>query len=545
LVNVTSALAREYAASGLWSGDFVDSYLDATADRSPDSVAIVDRDRMLTHAELRATVAHATAGLRGAGVRRGDIVSWILPNWAEAAITHFAAVRLGAVSNPITPIYRHREIEFILRQARSRVVVVPAMYRNFDYAAMIEELAPRLPDLEHVVVIADSAEDVTGRHRAFEELLEFQPNDSGDGDGKRSADDPALLLFTSGTTSDPKGVIHSHNTLVYENKSIVNFYELTSSDVVFMPSPVAHITGLLYGLQLPPMLGSSVVLQDLWHPSDAVALLERHGATFTVGATPFLHGLVMKTDARSRSLKLRVFACGGADVPPELVRAATTELGCCVARVYGSTEYPTLTASSSFDDLDRRATTDGRLIGSAEMRIVDADGALVPVGTAGEILVRGPEMFLGYLDAAGISRAAFDGDGWFPTGDLGRVDDDGYLTIAGRKKDIIIRGGENLSVKEIEDLLFEHPQVVEVAVVGMPDPGLVERVCAFVVPAGDERLELDDLCRLLDTKHIAKQKYPERLELVDALPKTASGKIQKFRLREAIAAKLRAEAGVV
>src|SRR5579862_5189898 len=541
LPSIFPARARDYVARGLWSGELLDSYLDIAADRHPDSIALVDRDRTLTYEELRTAVSHSTAGLRAAGVRRGDTVSWILPNWLEAAVTHFAAVRLGAISNPIVPIYRHREVEFILREARSRVVIIPAVYRNFDYAAMIEDLRPQLFDLDHVFVVAGAA-DGRGSFEPFETLLEPRLGDGGEADGDRSAHDPALLLFTSGTTSDPKGVVHSHNTLVYENESIASFYGLTAHDVVFMPSPVAHITGLLYGVQLPPMLGSPVIFQDLWDPVHAVTLLERHGATFTVGATPFLYGLVAETAGmESPSLALRVFACGGADVPPELVRVATRQLKCCVARVYGSTEYPTLTGSSAVDALDQRAKTDGRLIGSAEMRVVDENDALVPLGAVGEIVVRGPEMFLGYLEDAEISQNAFDNDGWFHTGDLAYLNDEGYLTIVGRKKDIIIRGGENISAKEIEDLLFEHPRVTEVAIVGMPDPALVEKICAFVVLADAEPLELGDLCRLLDTKRIAKQKFPERLEVVDALPKTASGKVQKFRLREAIRAKLLAE----
>jgi cyclohexanecarboxylate-CoA ligase len=529
-------MAQAYRHTGLWSDTLIDSYLTTAAVEAPEAPAVIDRGRQIPYGELYGAVARATAGLRRAGVSRGDVVSWILPNWGEAVILHFAAVRLGAISNPIVPIYRHREVGYILGKSRSRVLVAPAQYRNFDYAAMVNEIRSDLPDLEHVFL----AEGEVDGFRSFAELLAEAPQRDTEPDPLRTADDPILLLFTSGTTADPKGVIHSHNTLVYENRSVAALYGLTSRDVVFMPSPVTHITGLLYGVHLPPMLGASVVFQDSWDPVVALELLEKHGATFVVGATPFLHGLVHRTNAPARDLRLRVFACGGADVPPELVRTATETLGCCVARVYGSTEYPTLTASGPADELDRRAVTDGRPIGPAQMRIVDAHGRAVPQGEVGEIVVLGPELFLGYL---GDSESApdFDEDGWFSTGDLGRADDDGYLTIVGRKKDIIIRGGENISAKELEDLLFEHPLVHEVSVVGMPDPEMVERVCAFVVPVDDCSVELEELCSFLEARRIAKQKLPERLEIIEALPKTASGKVQKFRLRQTIQEKVRQE----
>jgi cyclohexanecarboxylate-CoA ligase len=236
-------------------------------------------------------------------------------------------------------------------------------------------------------------------------------------------------------------------------------------------------------------------------------------------------------DAAQLGASLRVFCCGGADVPPDLMRRADETLGCCTVRVYGSSEFPTVTGGGFADRPDRRTGTDGRVIGAAQLRVIGEDGGAVSTGTAGELEVRGPEMFLGYLDAS-LDEAAFAPDGWFRTGDLGVVDGEGYLTIVGRKKDIIIRGGENLSVKEIEDTLFEHAAVHEVAVVGQPDPVLGERVCAFVVPAAGATPDLGDLADYLAARGLARQKFPERVVLVDALPKTPSGKTQKFRLRE-------------
>jgi cyclohexanecarboxylate-CoA ligase len=525
--HLQSPLAEAYTATGLWRGVLVDSYLDDAAARHPHHTVVIDAGREVCFSELSAAVASMTAGLRRLGIGAGDVVSWMLPNWYEAIVVHHAIIRLGAVSNPIVPIYRQREVTFILRQARTKVLVVPKSFRGFDYPGMVADLD--VPDLEHVVIVRGDLDGCV----QFDALLNIDPREGAASSKVRSADDPVLLLYTSGTTADPKGAVHSHNTLDHELRSVVQLFGLVQHDTVFMPSPLTHVTGVLYGIHLPMLLGSTVVLQDVWDAAAAADLIQRHSASFTVGATPFLHGLVQQPDPVGGRLTTRAFACGGAEVPPKLIRDATQRLECCVVRVYGSTEHPTVSACGFADDIDKRASTDGRAVGATEIKIVDADDLEVAPNAVGEILVRGPEQFLGYLvsDSPGSHHAR---DGWFRTGDLGAVDNDGYISILGRKKDIIIRGGENLSVKEIEDLLLEHSQVADVAVVGMPDPILGERVCAFVVPGGDETPTFESLVAALRTRGVAAQKLPERVEVVDALPRTASGKIQKFILRERV-----------
>lgn len=508
---------RRLTQAGSWAGNLVDDYLATAASLTPDKVAVVDRAGTRTYGELDRDVNRLASALANRGVGHGDVVSWLLPNWAEAIVVHLAALRIGAVSNPIIPIYRHRETTFILRQAATKVVVVPREFRGFDYAEMIEEIRPDVPSLHTVVVVGGDAGD---GQVGFNALL--AEGTATPARWSRDANDVALLLYTSGTTSAPKGALHSHNTLDYENRSIIDFFTLTADDVVFMPSPVGHIIGVLYGMQLPFMLGSTVVLLDVWEPGQALELVEEHRCTFTVAATPFLHGILHHPDlATYDTSSLRVFACGGADVPPELVRQATDVLGCMVSRGYGSTEYPTATACNADDPLDKRARTDGRPIGDAEVRLAED----------GELQVRGPELFLGYLDAS-LNADAFTEEGWLRTGDLARIDDRGYIEITGRQKDIIIRGGENISAKEIEDALFEHPRIRDVAVVSAPDPVLGERVCAVVVPTAGTTVTLPEVVDWLTRRRMARQKLPESLLVLDELPRNPSGKIQKFKLRD-------------
>lgn len=525
-MRIGSDLVAAYTRPGLWEDNFLDGYLTAAARGNPDQTAVIDRRGAWTYAQVDALANDLASALQAVGVGRGDVVSWQLPNWVEAVIVHFAALRVGAISNPIVSIYRHSEVNFILRQAKSKVVFVPTTFRRFDYLDMIAEIRPGLPDLHTVVAVGD---DEAGGDIGYAALVaqtgELRPVE-------RDANDPALLLYTSGTTAAAKGALHTHNTLDYEIRSLIEFFGLSADDVMFMPSPVGHITGVLCGIQLAAALGTTLVLQDVWEPGRALSLIAAHRCSFMVAATPFLHGLLHHRDLSTADTSaLRVFMCGGADVPPELISSASSALDCTVVRAYGSTEYPTATGSNQHDPLDKRANTDGRAMGAARVRVVDAHDADVSVGVDGDVLVSGPEMFVGYLDTS-LDDDAFTPDGWFRTGDLGRIDADGYLEITGRRKDIIIRGGENLSVKEIEDDLFGHPKIADIAVVATPDPVLGERVCAVVVPEADEIITLAEIAEWLAGARFAKQKLPERLIVLDELPRTASGKVQKFKLRE-------------
>lgn len=527
---VSAHARRAYSDTGLWDGRLLDGYLEAAAVATPERLAVVDGTTRLTYTDLLDRVRRIAAGLRRLGVGPGDVVAMQLPNWWEALAVHFAVLRLGAVSNPVMPILRERDLAYVLEKGGAKVLVSAAEYRGFDHGTLGVRLAEQLPALEHVVTVRGTREGALD----FDDLA--AEADGGEAQPGRTADDPVVLLYTSGTEARPKGAVHSHNTLGYENRTMIELYRLTSDDVMWAPSPIAHITGVLYAFHLGTMLGSPVVLQDVWNPEDGLRLIEAERCSFVVAATPFLHGITYSPElSHVDASSLRIFVCGGADVPPGLIHDAGRLLGVQAMRLYGSTEIPTLTSTPADAPVELRSTTDGRAIADAEVRVVDDAGREVAPGEPGRLLARGAEAMLGYLD---VPVQPFDDEGWLDTGDLGRMDAAGYVQIVGRRKDIILRGGENISAKEVEDLLYAHPDIADVAVVAYPDPRLTERACAVVVPRPGATVDLASVVAFLDAQSIARQKYPERIEIVDQLPKTPTGKIQKFRLRQLVAERL-------
>lgn len=525
--------AQMFRRDGHWPDLPISHYLTRAADRYPDRTAVVDSDRRVTFADIEREATRLATALHTRGVTADDVVSFQLPNCVEAIIVFQAVMKLGAVANPIVPIYRSRELRFILGQSRAKVVFIPAALRGVDVDAMYRDLAADLPDLEWVVSLGDSAlagglsitwcdlmDSVSTQQLARVRTL-----------GAPDADDVAVLLYTSGTTADPKGALHSSNTLVYENLSMIDWFGLNETDVIFNPSPVTHVTGINCALILPFLLGAPVILQDVWDPAVALQRIVDERASFMIFSTPFLRGLLdaaESTDTPTPSI--RYIICGGADIPDALTAAATDRLG-TVVRMYGATEGPSVTTANRWDPLYLRINTDGRPIGPTEVVVTTTAGAVADTGEVGEILWRGPDTFLGYLDPS-LNDAAFTDDDFFRTGDLGRFDSSGGLHIVGRIKDIINRSGEKISAHDVENQLSEHPSVIEVAVVAGPDPKTGERGCAFVVTRDHRDLTLPEVHAFLLEREIAVQKIPESIFVVDSLPKTASGKVQKFALRD-------------
>ncbi|MFB3102878.1 MAG: AMP-binding protein [Alphaproteobacteria bacterium] len=531
---LSDALIAENTQSGIWRNKTLADLLDEQLARDPDRVLIIQGDSQLSARDINIQARALASALQQRGLVAGDVISCQLPNWPEAVVVDMAAAMLGLVTNPIIPIYRDAEVAYILKDAGTKVFFIPTEFRNFDYVAMVERHRGELPDLAHVATVRGTAPGCI----AFDELL---------GDGvvfERPAVDPnavKLIMYTSGTTGRPKGVLHSHNTIDTENQAFSKFLGLDQDDVILMPSPLTHITGYLYGIQLPIVLGAPAVLMEMWNAKAAADLIDRHGVTFTIAATVFLQELTEFARINDRPLpSLRYFPCGGAPVPPEIIFNAHKSFARCVcARCYGSTEAPTVTLGVNSREQERLgAATEGLVVGH-EIKLVDEKGVPVPVGVEGEIITRGPELCLGYADPA--HNEAFDDEGYFHTGDLAVMTADDCLVITGRSKDLIIRGGENISPRGVEDALHEHPAVYEAAVVAMPHPRMGETGCAYIVLAEGATLTFKDMISALDKTGMARQKYPERLEIIDAFPRTAAGKIRKNVLREMIAVKIAAE----
>jgi cyclohexanecarboxylate-CoA ligase len=525
------------AMAAYWPDRTLLDYLDAGVAADPDATVVVGHVHVtgsrhsLSRAELADRAGRIAAGLLDLGVRPGQVVSAQLPNWWQLLALHLGCLRVGAVTNALMPIFRARELEFMLGLAESVVFVLPEEFNGFDHADMAAQLRPRLPELRHVVTVRPDGSDefssvLLGRAATEADRAEFARRAPG-------PDDVCQLAYTSGTTGEPKGVMLTSNVLLCNVRDFAERLGLTADDVTLMASPCAHQTGFLYGLVLPVALGSSVVLQDVWRPDRAVQIVRDEGVTFSMASTPFLMDLTARAEADPAAFeKFRLFLCAGAPVPRDLVRQATRAMGARICSGWGMTEMGAVTLTGPADADERVFETDGSPLPGVELRVVALDGNEAAVGEEGRLTVRSCSLFGGYLERPDLR--GLDAEGWFDTGDLARVDAEGYLRITGRSKDIIIRGGENIPVVEVENLIFAHPDVAEVAVVGMPDARLGERACAFVVPRAGATLTLAELTDYLGSRGTARTYLPERLEVVAALPRTPSGKVQKFKLREQV-----------
>ncbi|MGQ0683117.1 cyclohexanecarboxylate-CoA ligase [Bradyrhizobium sp.] len=524
-------------ARGYWGDELLVDHLDHCIAQAPDKTAIVDFNSMqgtgrrLSYREFGDLVDRIAVGLAELGIEKDDVVACQLPNWWQFGALAFACWRIGAVINPMMPIFREREVKFMLGFAESKVFVVPREFRGFDHPAMVRAMRHELPHLKHLLVVGGSGEE------SFEDVLVDRPRQTKRNakrlfaERRRSADDIVQLLYTSGTTGEPKGVMHTSNTILSNVRPFRDRLGLTGQDVVLMSSPLAHQSGFMYGLFLPVVLQTTVVLQDIWEPQRAAELIAAEGVTFTFASTPFLSDL---TDAVGRGgcdvSSLRIFLAAGAPIPRVLAERASKTLGAAVVSAWGMTENGAVTTTKLGDPDEKAFFTDGCALSGMEVNVFGPDSKSLPPGEEGVLKVRGCSSFVGYLKRPQLYN--HDAEGWFDTGDLARIDADGYVRITGRAKDIIIRGGENIPVVEIEGLMFRHPAVQAVAIVGMPDPRLGERACAFVVPKPGQQLIFEQMAQFLADQKVARQYLPERLEIVAELPLTPSGKVQKFKLRE-------------
>ncbi len=514
---------RTYRQSGLWTTDTLASRVAVHARNAPDSVAVIDDvgRRSHTYRQLATASGALAQKLSGLGLTRGGVASLQLPNRYEAVVCAVAIQSLGAVINPLLPNYRARELTHVFQAARPQVVITPGIDRGWAFPSMIEQVRGQSGIHPVHVVDGESGGDVR-----LSELL-----DGAENVPLRHIDsEVSELIFTSGTEAIPKGIMHREANTNLAVRALFADIGVATDQVVWMPSPVGHSTGFNYGVRAALHDGKTLVLQDRWNASDAIELVERFNCSYTLAATTFLRDLVEECERTGvRMPQLTHFGCGGAPVPPELVSRAQ-DVGICVLRLYGSTEVLCATWNRPDDPLHKRMRTDGRALSYTEIDIRDEDGMSLPAATAGELHVRGPQASVGFFDDPERATATYLPDGWIRSGDLAELDAEGHLTIVGRKKEIIIRGGVNIAPREIEDMLSTFPEIERAVVIGVPDERLGERTCAVVVVREGRALELPDMVERLKAAGLATYKLPQLMRVMDELPMTPSGKVQKHEI---------------
>ena len=517
-------------AQGLWRDETINLFFQRALDQCPDKPAIVsyragrEEPIRLTYRQLGTQVDRIARGLIALGVGRSDVVTWQLPNCWEFVALALACARIGAAANPVMPIFRQHELNFMLNMGESKVFIVPKEFRKFDYEAMARGMLPNLPHLKQLVVVDGDGDD------SFAKLL-LSDDSSPLPPPSLEPDDVMLLMYTSGTTGEPKGVMHTSNTLFANLHGYIEIMELGGDDIVLAASPMAHLTGYGFLAMLPIILNSTIVMLDVWEPKRALKIIRDEGVTFSMSASTFVADMCQEVEAGEQtSPKFTKYSCAGAPIPPAIVERAYKLMGLPISSAWGMTEMGAVTVTEPSRALEKTPVSDGRPLAGVELKVVDANGKSLPTGEAGELLVRAPSLFAGYLKRPQLNGV--DAEGWFDTGDIAFIDAEGYIRIVGRSKDVVIRGGENIPVVEVENLLYKHPAISLVAVVGYPDRRFGERVCAFVALKPGCTFTFEDMTAYLTEQQLTKTYFPERLEVLEQMPQTPSGKLQKFKLRE-------------
>ncbi len=528
-----------YRQQGFWGDASLGDYWHQTMRAMPDKIAVVDNHgAAYTYAALDHAANCLATWLLETGIQPGDRVAFQLPGWCEFTIIYLACLKTGAVSVPLLPAWREAELVWVLNKCRAKVFFAPTLFKQTRPVDLILPLQNQLPRLQRIVGVDKLAPATTSL--SFYQLLDNNP--PLETPVQVHGDALAAVLFTSGTEGMPKGVMLTHNNILASERAYCARLNLTWQDVFLMPAPLGHATGFLHGVTAPFLIGARSVLLDIFTPDACIDLIEQQRCTCVLGATPFVYDLLCAVEKRPADLSsLRFFLCGGTTIPKKVARGCQ-QIGIKLLSVYGSTESSPHAVVNLDDPISRTMNTDGYAAAGVEIKVVDESRKTLPAGMEGEEASRGPNVFMGYLDEPELTARALDKDGWYYSGDLCRMDNAGYINITGRKKDIIVRGGENISSREVEDVLLQHPSIHDACVVAMPDERLGERSCAYVVLKPQSApLTLADVVAFFSHKRMAKYKYPERLVIIEKLPRTASGKIQKFLLRQDIARRLAQE----
>ena len=525
-----------YRQQGLWGDASLADYWQQTARAMPDKIAVVDNHgASYTYSALDHAASCLANWMLAKGIESGDRIAFQLPGWCEFTVIYLACLKIGAVSVPLLPSWREAELVWVLNKCQAKMFFAPTLFKQTRPVDLILPLQNQLPQLQQIVGV-DKLAPATSSLSLSQILADNTPLTTAI---TTHADELAAVLFTSGTEGLPKGVMLTHNNILASERAYCARLNLTWQDVFMMPAPLGHATGFLHGVTAPFLIGARSVLLDIFTPDACLALLEQQRCTCMLGATPFVYDLLNLLEKQPADLSaLRFFLCGGTTIPKKVARECQ-QRGIKLLSVYGSTESSPHAVVNLDDPLSRFMHTDGYAAAGVEIKVVDDARKTLPPGCEGEEASRGPNVFMGYFDEPELTARALDEEGWYYSGDLCRMDEDGYIKITGRKKDIIVRGGENISSREVEDILLQHPKIHDACVVAMPDERLGERSCAYVVlKAPHHSLSLEEVVAFFSRKRVAKYKYPEHIVVIEKLPRTVSGKIQKFLLRKDIMRRL-------
>ncbi|HFF3754988.1 TPA: medium-chain fatty-acid--CoA ligase [Escherichia coli] len=525
-----------YRQQGLWGDASLADYWQQTARAMPDKIAVVDNHgASYTYSALDHAASCLANWMLAKGIESGDRIAFQLPGWCEFTVIYLACLKIGAVSVPLLPSWREAELVWVLNKCQAKMFFAPTLFKQTRPVDLILPLQNQLPQLQQIVGV-DKLAPATSSLSLSQIIADNTPLTTAI---TTHGDELAAVLFTSGTEGLPKGVMLTHNNILASERAYCARLNLTWQDVFMMPAPLGHATGFLHGVTAPFLIGARSVLLDIFTPDACLALLEQQRCTCMLGATPFVYDLLNVLEKQPADLSaLRFFLCGGTTIPKKVARECQ-QLGIKLLSVYGSSESSPHAVVNLDDPLSRFMHTDGYAAAGVEIKVVDDARKTLPPGCEGEEASRGPNVFMGYFDEPELTARALDEEGWYYSGDLCRMDEAGYIKITGRKKDIIVRGGENISSREVEDILLQHPKIHDACVVAMPDERLGERSCAYVVlKAPHHSLSLEEVVAFFSRKRVAKYKYPEHIVVIEKLPRTASGKIQKFLLRKDIMRRL-------
>ncbi|HBD0169282.1 TPA: medium-chain fatty-acid--CoA ligase [Escherichia coli] len=525
-----------YRQQGLWGDASLADYWQQTARAMPDKIAVVDNHgASYTYSALDHAASCLANWMLAKGIESGDRIAFQLPGWCEFTVIYLACLKIGAVSVPLLPSWREAELVWVLNKCQAKMFFAPTLFKQTRPVDLILPLQNQLPQLQQIVGV-DKLAPATSSLSLSQIIADNTPLTTAI---TTHGDELAAVLFTSGTEGLPKGVMLTHNNILASERAYCARLNLTWQDVFMMPAPLGHATGFLHGVTAPFLIGARSVLLDIFTPDACLALLEQQRCTCMLGATPFVYDLLNLLEKQPADLSaLRFFLCDGTTIPKKVARECQ-QRGIKLLSVYGSTESSPHAVVNLDDPLSRFMHTDGYAAAGVEIKVVDDARKTLPPGCEGEEASRGPNVFMGYFDEPELTARALDEEGWYYSGDLCRMDEAGYIKITGRKKDIIVRGGENISSREVEDILLQHPKIHDACVVAMPDERLGERSCAYVVlKAPHHSLSLEEVVAFFSRKRVAKYKYPEHIVVIEKLPRTASGKIQKFLLRKDIMRRL-------